>query len=56
MVIQRKTADALARALEGALSDLEAWAGAGPEGMTLEERRRVRGYERTLDRYRNRNA
>lgn len=56
MPIQKRTADALADALEGALSDLEAWAGSGPEGMTSDERRRFRAYGRTLDRYRDRKA
>lgn len=52
--IQKRTADALAKALEGALSDLDAWASAGPEGFTSEERRRFRAFGRTLERYRAR--
>jgi predicted nucleic acid-binding Zn-ribbon protein len=37
-------------ALSGALSDLEAWAHTGPEGMTSEERIRFESYERVLER------
>lgn len=42
----------LEEALSGAISDLEAWASAGPEGMTSEERTRFKGYERVLERSR----
>ena len=49
--VLKRTADALANALSGALTDLDAWASSGPEGMSAEERARFRSYERTLARY-----
>src|SRR5262245_18388482 len=37
-------------ALEGAITDLEAWAIGGPDRMTLAERTRFQRYQRILDR------
>src|SRR5437868_1080657 len=37
-------------ALSGALADLEAWALAGPEGMTSQERTRFESYTHVLER------
>lgn len=52
--IHPRTADALANALDDALEDLRAWAETATEGMTPAEKRRLRKWERTLRRYRER--
>jgi hypothetical protein len=56
MSVPRRTADALANALEDALEDLANWAECSTEGMTAKEKRRYRGWQRTLHNYRKRQA